>query len=82
VAVSPHAWGYDAVMAVPALLWLVAGGGPFAPRTRSVLLVVAYVLGPLWLVSHQTVVSGVAIVALAGVALWIVQPRTAPEPAS
>jgi hypothetical protein len=79
VAVSPHAWGYDAVMAVPALLWLLAGGGPFAPRTRAVLLVAAYVLGPLWLVSRQTVVSGVAIVALGAVALWIVQPRPAPE---
>jgi hypothetical protein len=80
VAVSPHAWGYDAVMAVPALLWLVARGGPFAPRTRSVLLVAAYVLGPLWLVSHQTVVSGVAIVVVVAAVLWIVEPRPAPEP--
>ncbi len=81
VAVSPHAWGYDAVMVVPALVWLLGGGGPWSTRTRTALLVAAYALGPLWLVSRQTVVSGIALVVLGSVALWIVRPRTRAEAA-
>jgi hypothetical protein len=81
VAVSPHAWGYDAVMVVPALVWLLAGGGPWSTRTRTALLVAAYALGPLWLVSRQTVVSGIALVVLGSVALWIVRSRTPAEAA-
>jgi hypothetical protein len=80
VAVSPHAWGYDAVMVVPALVWLLAGGGPWSTRTRVAVLVGAYALGPSWLVSRQTVVSGVAIVVLAAVASWILEPPTPAEP--
>jgi alpha-1,2-mannosyltransferase len=74
VAVSPHAWGYDAVMAVPALLWLLGGGGPWTSTTRRSFLVVAYALGPLWLVSKQTLISAIAIVVLGGVGLWLVRP--------
>jgi hypothetical protein len=75
VAVSPHAWGYDAVMVVPALLWLLAGGGAWTERTRTALLVGAYVLGPFWLVSRQTVVSAVAVVVIGALVVWLVRPR-------
>ena len=64
VAVSPHAWGYDAALAVPFLLWLLAGHGPLGTSPRTIVVVAAYVLAPFWLVSRQTVVSAVAIVVL------------------
>jgi hypothetical protein len=73
VAVSPHAWGYDAALAVPALIWLLAGYGPWSAATRRRALVVAYALGPLWLVSRQTVVSAVAFIVLGLLALWLVR---------
>jgi hypothetical protein len=70
VAVSPHAWGYDASLAVPFLLWILAGHGGLSLQNRTVVIVAAYVLGPFWLVSRQTVVSAVAIVVLGLVGVW------------
>jgi hypothetical protein len=72
VAVSPHAWGYDAALAVPFLLWLLGGHGPLTEPTRSRLIVGAYVVSLSWIVSRQTVVSGVALVVLGLVAMWLV----------
>lgn len=74
VAVSPHAWGYDAALVVPFLLWLLAGHGPLGGTARSRILGAAYLLGPLWLVSRQTGVSAVAIVVLGLVVVWLVGP--------
>jgi hypothetical protein len=71
VAVSPHAWGYDAALAVPFLLWIVSGRGPWSVTTRRRLLVAVYLLGFTWLVSRQTVLSGVALVVLGLVVLWL-----------
>jgi hypothetical protein len=71
VAVSPHAWGYDAALAVPFLLCLLGGHGPLTEPTRSRLIVGAYVLSLSWIVSRQTVVSGVALVVLGLVAVWL-----------
>jgi hypothetical protein len=71
VAVSPHAWGYDAALAVPFLLWLVSGRGPWSLTTRRRVFVAVYLLGFTWLVSRQTVVSGVALVVLGLAALWL-----------
>jgi hypothetical protein len=70
VAVSPHAWGYDAALAVPFLLWVLSGRGPWSVPARGRGLVAVYLLGFTWLVSRQTVVSGVAIVVLGLVAVW------------
>lgn len=69
VAVSPHAWGYDAALVVPWLLWAIAGGVAEPWRTRIV--VAAYALGPLWLVSRQTVISAVALVVLGLTVAWL-----------
>jgi hypothetical protein len=69
VAVSPHAWGYDAALIVPWLLWAIAGGAGEPWRTRIV--VGAYLLGPFWLVSRQTIVSAVALVVLGLTAAWL-----------
>lgn len=70
VAVSPHAWGYDAALVMPYLLWILAGHGGLSLQNRTVVIVAAYVLGPFWLVSRQTVVSAVAIVVLGLVGVW------------
>jgi len=48
VATSPHAWPYDAVLAVPALLWVMTSVEE--PR-RTRWIVVAYALAPTWLAS-------------------------------
>lgn len=74
VAVSPHAWGYDAALAVPFLLWLLAGHGPLSVSARTGIVVAAYLLGPLWLVSRQTGVSAVALIVLGLVAVWLAGP--------
>jgi hypothetical protein len=71
VAVSPHAWGYDAALIVPFLLWLLSGRGPLTEPSRTRLVVAAYLIGPLWLISLQTRVSGVAFIVLGGLAVWL-----------
>ena len=81
VAVSPHAWGYDAALAAPFLLWILSGRGPWSVTVRRRVLALVYLLGFTWLVSRQTVVSGVALVVLGLVALWLVAGwRTATSP--
>lgn len=85
VAVSPHAWGYDAALVVPFLLWLLRGHGPLADPARNAVLVAAYVLGLMWLFSGQTVLSSVAVVVLGLVAVWLLSAWSArsalPRPA-
>ncbi len=73
VATSPHAWGYDAALVVPFLLWLLGehGRAALAEPWRTRLIVAAYVLAPLWLVSRQTVVSVLAVLVLGLVVLWL-----------
>ena len=60
VAVSPHAWGYEAALIAPFIWWAIAGGIAEPWRTRSA--IAAYVLAPFWLVSGWTQLSTVAIV--------------------
>jgi hypothetical protein len=70
VAASPHAWGYDAALIVPWLLWAMSANGLAEPwRTRIV--VATYLVGPLWLFSRQTQVSGLAIVVIGLTVLWL-----------
>jgi hypothetical protein len=70
VAASPHAWGYDAALVVPWLLWAMSANGLAEPwKTRIV--VAAYVAGPLWLVSRQTQVSVIAIVVIGLTVVWL-----------
>ena len=72
VAASPHAWGYDAALLVPFLLLALGSPERWLPREpwRTRVVVLLYVLGPLWLVSRQTVVSGVAVAVVALAGLW------------
>ncbi|MGZ3542763.1 MAG: glycosyltransferase family 87 protein [Vulcanimicrobiaceae bacterium] len=66
---SPHAWGYDAVMILPALWWLlITAREPW--RTR--LFAAAYIAAPLYLAAQFLQVQSVAIVAIGGAFLWLV----------
>ena len=65
VATSPHAWPYDAVLALPALLWLVA---TIAEPWRTRWVIAAYALAPSWLLSHLLGVDLLAAPVLAGAA--------------
>jgi hypothetical protein len=65
VASSPHAWPYDAAIALPALFW-VASKGEEPGRTRGI--VIAYAVAPLWLASHALGVDPFAIVVIGGTA--------------
>jgi hypothetical protein len=69
LAASPHAWAYDAVLLLPIIWWALAGGIAEPWRTR--LVVAAYLLAPLWLVSRETVVSSVAVIVVAATAIWL-----------
>jgi len=68
VATSPHAWPYDAVLALPALFWVMTELGE--PR-RTRWIVGAYALAPTWLLSHVLegdLLAGV-VLGLSGVVL-------------
>jgi hypothetical protein len=70
VAASPHAWGYDAALIVPWLLWAMSSRGLAEPyRTR--IIVATYLAGPLWLFSRQTAISAIAIVVLGLTVVWL-----------
>jgi hypothetical protein len=65
-ATSPHAWPYDAVLALPAFFWVMtAVSEPF--RTRAT--VAAYALGPTWLLSHLLGIDLLALPVLGGATL-------------
>jgi hypothetical protein len=72
VAASPHAWGYDAALLVPFLLLVLGSPGRWLPaepwRTRTIVLL--YALGPLWLASSVTRLSGVGAAVLLAFGLW------------
>jgi hypothetical protein len=63
VATSGHAWPYDAALALPALMWVVANA--YEPwRTR--LIVAAYAIAPLWLASQVLRFDPFALVVIGG----------------
>ena len=67
VAASPHAWGYEAILALP-FLWLAAA------RLNAVtfaLLAVAYVVAPFYLFARVIHFNVLTIPVLGGVALWM-----------
>ena len=68
VATSPHAWPYDAVLALPALLHAMTSLEEPA-RTRAT--VAAYVLAPTWLLSHMLGVDLLAGPVLVGAVLMM-----------
>lgn len=66
VATSPHAWPYDAILALPALLWTVKAERE-PRRTRRI--VAAYALAPMWLLSHVLRLDLLALPVLGGAAM-------------
>jgi hypothetical protein len=67
VAASPHAWGYEAILALPAF-WLAAA----RPSTLTFfLLILAYVAAPFYLLARVIHFNALALPVLGGVALWI-----------
>jgi len=67
VATSPHAWPYDAAIALPALFWM-ASRGEEPGRTKGIVL--AYAVGPLWLASHALGFDPFAVVVIGGMG-WL-----------
>jgi len=49
VATSPHAWPYDAVLALPAIFWLIA---KVAEPVRTRWVAGMYAVAPTWLLAH------------------------------
>ena len=49
VATSPHAWPYDAVLALPAIFWLIA---EVAEPVRTRWVAGMYAVAPTWLLAH------------------------------
>ncbi len=67
VAASPHAWGYEAILASPAF-WLAAA------RLNAVtffLLVLSYVAAPFYLFARTIHANVPALPVLGGVAVWM-----------
>lgn len=68
LAASPHAWGYEAVLALPAL-WLAASR---LNLVRGVLIATAYAIAPIYVFSRQLHFDALAIPIIGGVAFWFV----------
>jgi hypothetical protein len=68
LACSPHAWDYDAVLALPALFWVLTR---VAEPLRTRCIIVAYAIAPLWILSHVFRVDSLILVTVGGVALWL-----------
>jgi len=66
VATSPHAWPYDAVLVVPAILMVVRS---VSEPWRTRLVVAAYAIAPTWLLSHAIGVDLLAVPVLVGAAM-------------
>jgi hypothetical protein len=69
LAAGPRAWGYEAALAFPFVCWALSGGAAEPWRTR--LIVIAYLLGPLWMVSLYIGLNGIAVVVLGASLLWV-----------
>ena len=68
VALSPHAWAYDAALAAP-MIAFAASRGEEPLRTRA--LVVLATVAPLFVVSHQLGFDPLGLVLVGGTLMWI-----------
>jgi hypothetical protein len=70
LAASPHAWGYDAALALPALVFAMAA---LQEPVRTRAIVVAYVLGALQVfMTIEFAVNPLSIVIIGGAVWWII----------
>jgi hypothetical protein len=68
LAASPHAWPYDAAVALPAIFWVIAA---VAEPWRTRIIVAAFSIAPLWLASNVLHVDLLAFVIVGGAIAWI-----------
>jgi Glycosyltransferase family 87 len=86
IAASPHAWGYEALLALPAM-WLMA---THPNRLRATLLIDVYAIAPIYLYARALHFDALAVPILGGTACWfafrawalLVQERRRAEPAA
>ena len=71
IAASPHAWPYDAAIALPALWWVMT---KIAEPWRTRIVVAAYAIAPLWLASNVLHFDPFAIVIIGGALAALAQP--------
>ena len=72
LAVSPHSLNYEAVLALPAILWMLGGtGAGISEPARTRLIVAVYVAGLAHLISTWAGLSSVGVAVLALTAIWI-----------
>ncbi len=67
LAASPHAWGYEAFLALPAL-WL---GASRLNLVRAGIIATAYTIAPIYVFSRQMHFDALAIPILGGAAFWL-----------
>ncbi|MGZ6268366.1 MAG: glycosyltransferase family 87 protein [Candidatus Limnocylindrales bacterium] len=72
VVVSPHSLQYEGVMVLPILLWAAGGTGQgIAEPWRTRLLVGAYLVAQLYLVTPPVGFSALVLITFAATAIWI-----------
>ena len=67
VAASPHAWGYEAILALPAMWFAVSR----ASASGVAAIVAAYAIAPVYIFGRQLHFNVLAIPVLGGVAVWM-----------
>lgn len=68
LAASPHAWPYDAAVALPAIFWVMTA---IAEPWRTRIIVAAFAIAPLWLASNVIHVDLLAFVIIGGAIAWL-----------
>jgi hypothetical protein len=68
LAASPHAWPYDAAVALPAAFWVMT---TVAEPWRTRIIVGAFAVAPLWLASNVIHFDLLALVIVGGAIAWL-----------
>jgi hypothetical protein len=68
LAASPHAWPYDAAVALPAVFWVIS---VVAEPWRTRIIVIAFAIAPLWLASNVIHFDPLAFVIIGGAVAWL-----------
>jgi hypothetical protein len=73
LALSPHAWPYDAALAIP---MIVLAWTRLPPRETTIEAIVLALTGPLFLVSSLIGINPQAVVVIGGTIAWLIVRRT------
>ena len=78
VATGPHAYGYEAILALPALWLAVAQArAPQSGRAQSLAAAAAYCIAPFYIFSRALHFDALAIPVIGAAALWTLRSRRA-----